>query len=280
MSKRKKTIITVTILFVAFISASLWLNASNKECILTNSEALGNTYYSMQIITSAFLCVGAVIGIWQYVLTARSERAKIKNEKIQRAINLAEYYKDNILPALTTYEYIFEKTGMKSILGNIDVKRMEQFDSNEWKGILSKRKRDQLRTLMKSDKFIDIVLQFTDANDASKSGDGDKAYQKRKISSEMNNILNNMEYFAMSFTHGTADESVVYQSLHQTYLELVQLFYFNIAMNNKPTEAQYYTNVVELYKIWRKRSLEHRAAMNEKKKESIVPGSRVDDMDT
>lgn len=70
------------------------------------------------------------------------------------------------------------------------------------------------------------------------------------MSKIVNDLLNDMEYFSMHFTHGVADESVVYQSLHQTYVECVQLLYYNIAINNKTDGTQYYTNVVELYRIW------------------------------
>ena len=55
----------------------------------------------------------------------------------------------------------------------------------------------------------------------------------------------------MNFTSGLADESVVYQSLHQVYLSSVKLFHFEISMRNKEgSKDKYYCNIIELYNEW------------------------------
>jgi len=95
-------------------------------------------------------------------------------------------------------------------------------------------------------------------------------------SKAVNRILNDMEYFAMNFTHGTADESVVYQSLHQTYLAFVQMFYFNIALNNMPNGKQFYTNVIALYKIWYEKSENKKSEIITQGRKSIERGPMVD----
>ena len=87
--------------------------------------------------------------------------------------------------------------------------------------------------------------------------------------------LNNLEFFAMHFSHGTADESVVYQSLHQTYLMMVYVLYYNIAVLNELEGSKYYTNVIELYKKWDQRDQEEKQkkismARNYTNKGSIV----------
>ena len=76
----------------------------------------------------------------------------------------------------------------------------------------------------------------------------------------MNNIvmetLNNLEFFSMNFNYNIADESVVYQSLHKTFLEVVYLLYYNIAVNNEPGDKKLFTNIIELYNLWQKKSEE------------------------
>lgn len=86
------------------------------------------------------------------------------------------------------------------------------------------------------------------------------------MSQIVNKLLNNMEYFSMNFTHKVADESVVFQSLHQTYLEAVQLLYYDISRNNRADGMQFYTNIVELYKIWYNK--------NKRNCENVVKGGR------
>ena len=93
-----------------------------------------------------------------------------------------------------------------------------------------------------------------------------------------NSTLNNMEFFAMHFTHKTADDSVVYQSLHQTYIKFVQLFYYNISINNMPDGQQYFTNILELYKLWYKRNVCAKNKITETGRRSVKHGAKVDDL--
>ena len=70
------------------------------------------------------------------------------------------------------------------------------------------------------------------------------------INGVVQETLNNMEFFAMHFTHNTAEESVVYQSLHKTYIDMVRALYYNISRCNKLGETYFYTNVIALYNKW------------------------------
>ena len=60
----------------------------------------------------------------------------------------------------------------------------------------------------------------------------------------------------VNFNYNIADESVVYQSLHKTFLEVVYLLYYNIAVNNEPGDKKLFTNIIELYNLWQKKSEE------------------------
>ncbi len=53
-------------------------------------------YYTTQIISSIFVISGVVIAVWQYYLTSKSTKTEIEIQQVQRAIDLSEYYKDNI----------------------------------------------------------------------------------------------------------------------------------------------------------------------------------------
>ncbi len=68
---------------------------------------------------------------------------------------------------------------------------------------------------------------------------------------EVSGVLNNIEYFAMNFAHGVADDSVVYRSLHQSYIDIMQLLYFNISNLNNSSSDKYYLNAIELYNKWK-----------------------------
>jgi len=68
--------------------------------------------------------------------------------------------------------------------------------------------------------------------------------------------LNKLEWFSMAFTTGLADETVVYQSLHQSFLNVVKLLYFKIASCNENIYDKYYVNTIGLFHIWSSRQQE------------------------
>jgi len=84
---------------------------------------------------------------------------------------------------------------------------------------------------------------------------------------EVSGVLNNIEYFAMNFAHGVADDSVVYRSLHQSYIDIMQLLYFNISNLNNSSSDKYYLNAIELYNKWK---LQKDKDTNEKKMMDIT----------
>lgn len=260
--------------------------AIKAESIFTNQDALENTYYIVQILAGSVMVLGGVIAVWQYTLSARAERVKLANDQIQKAIDLSEYYKDNVLTKFAILKYIFQESQVNDILVSIDPSRMEKFDNLELKTVLTHGKCDEIKEKLLSSKTMEAIINaerifHTDLNinphlkaaEARGETHLKPEVQHAIMSNFINSLLNNMEYFAMNFTHGTADESVVYQSLHQTYLEAVQLLYYNIARNNNPDGMQVFTNVTELYKTWhhksRKRS-EEQDKLLQKTKGSVV----------
>ena len=63
----------------------------------------------------------------------------------------------------------------------------------------------------------------------------------------------------MQCRYGVADEKLLYQSLHQTFLAEVQLLYLQISIVNKSSEDKYYTNTIWLFEKWKKRLMKYRA---------------------
>lgn len=73
-----------------------------------------------------------------------------------------------------------------------------------------------------------------------------------------NRLLNDLEWFSMQCRYGVADEKLLYQSLHQTFLAEVQLLYLRISIINTESEDKYYTNIIWLFTKWRKRLIKYR----------------------
>ena len=54
-------------------------------------------YYTTQIISSIFVVGGVVVAVWQYSLSCQDTRTNLEITHVQRAIDLSDYYQDNLL---------------------------------------------------------------------------------------------------------------------------------------------------------------------------------------
>lgn len=288
-SWKKAVVIVMAIALLMIVGMSFYYNGTKSLCdVFTKTKGLENTYYLIQIIGGCALTIGAVIGIWQYVLTARSERRKLSMERVEKAVDLANYYKDEILSKYRALMYVYEKGGIKNELDNIKVRDMKEFTKEELTNNLSEAGQKKLEELIKSERvakaivtaemMLGLELKLEKAVNIEYV-DGKKTINvngnmviRRFMSGVVTRLLNNLEYFAMNFMHGIADETVVYQSLSKTYMELVQMLYYDIAKNNEIAKQQLYTNVTELYRKWYARH------ENDKKdaRSSIKKGTVVD----
>ncbi|MCI9144627.1 MAG: hypothetical protein HFH87_18750 [Lachnospiraceae bacterium] len=270
MIKRKWVAGGVLAVVTILILASLILNGvhSIKDVFLCRT-ALENTYYLMQILCALVVILGGITGVWQYVLAKKAELHQYHNNRIQKAIELAEYYKDNVLCNMIIIQNIYDKSRILDILNSIRKEDMNSFDIRELDKNLSKQQKEEIKKILWSKEFVDIIIEAADdyARDTVLYQpvyikDGDKLFEARKVNKTrvieyfMNELvcatLNNLEFFAMHFNYEVADKDTVYQSLHQTYLEIVQLLYYDIATNNETGEQKLYTNVIELFNEWKK----------------------------
>lgn len=260
-------IIACSILLIFFVTALFWNSEKTK---FEFSELL---YYSTQIVSALFVISGVVIAIWQYYLSCIDSKRNIDVIRVQKAVDLSEYYKDNILSYIAPLKYIYNNSGISDIISKIDVSQMKHFDEKELYTLLSNEDINSLKEIQQSDKFRSIVINANliynlglnndlvnyYKNNKGKSDDGSVDSLDSKILSTflgklITRILNNMEYFSLHFTHNVADESVIYKSLHQTYIYIVQMLYYNIAIKNPLSPTKYFTNIIELYELWNNRA--------------------------
>ena len=198
-------------------------------------------------------------------MSRKTSEKEVVIEQVHKAVELSGYYKDNILAKYPPMRYVFDKCGAGDIIRSIDPDKMRCFDKEEGISLLSDKDRDRLKDITSDPLFFEglieanavfkLGLEPTFFREGKKDGDGIKVSLDSMVhefmSDYVTDTLNNLEYFSMFFTHNIADESVVYQSLHSSYIEIVEYLYYQIAkLNDKPYD-RLYTNVVELYKKWK-----------------------------
>lgn len=158
--KRKITVCICAILFMSIIIQTLIVNGvTSINSSLVNTMALENTYYVTQVIAAFCVVIGAFIGVWQYVLTTRAERNRLNLERIQKAIDLALYYKDNVLDKYKVIKYVFYQTNMMKVVQKVNRNQIRNFDEIELTNLLSGEHQKEIDEIKRSNEFIKAVLQ-------------------------------------------------------------------------------------------------------------------------
>ena len=97
----------------------------------SNIEMVELLYYTSQFISAIFVISGVVIAVWQYYLSYVESKRNMDIICVQKAIDLSEYYKDNILLYMAPIKYIFENSGINNIIDKIDRENIKHFDKKE-----------------------------------------------------------------------------------------------------------------------------------------------------
>lgn len=269
MDKKKDKKIYI---IIGVIIGVLVLSVLLALCFRTNEESyLESVYYSIQIISALFVIGGVVIAVWQYILTSNRENElkeeqleEVRRVKNKEAIELTQFYKDNIINKISIITKVYRETKILAILDKIKIDSMKNFDVGELNSVLSQADRDEIEKIRMSKEFEAVILSHADYFniDLSKVDEEDKNIVEKNVINNFKvlsqQLLNNLEYFAISFNCKIAEEQIVYQSLHQTYIRIVSHMYYEISKNNKTGEQKLYTNVIDLFNTWNNRAKEQK----------------------
>ena len=93
---------------------------------------------------------------------------------------------------------------------------------------------------------------------------------------ELSDMLNQLEWFSMSCRYGLADEKIIYQSLHQAFLETVRVLYPFISKSNIDNEDKFYTNIIWLQDKWNKRRTKIRKKAEKRRQKYLKKAESVE----
>lgn len=236
-------------------------------------EGITNAAQIIQIIANVFVMLAGVIAIWQYSYDKKKQRHFRDKERVQRAIDIAIFYKENVLTNSRGMKDKLFELGTLDIVESIDMNKIEHFDIHEIETVYNQEQLKRIR-IIREQYGIDSEVEKKSVSYRPSKGnasmrdevavttDNPKEEAGKDYVKLMIQILNDLEIFAMHFVHETADETVVYQPLHMSYLEIVRMLYYDIAYANRNGARKYYINTIILFNKWKKRS-------EEKKKKEI-----------
>ena len=213
--------------------------------------------------------------------TARSSAknyAKNNNkEDVKKAIELAQLYEKDLLPLMnavnTVYRNIPELQVFSERLNHERQMSQLKFTESEMKSIFNAKELEIIlehidienipqdllhnsRTAISRNYLNDSMFLSSLKTKGEKKEEFDSMFDKQlrlEFSYVRGRLLNILESFSMYFSNAIADESIVYQSLHQTFIGVVLLLYFDIAKINTDPKDTFFINIIELFNIWNDR---------------------------
>lgn len=126
--------IMVTILLTIIMVLIIWIGPllifKNVPFYNTDSTKFEIIEHIAQICTSFFVIIGTFVAISQYYISSKSELIKIETDKVNKAIDLADYYKNEVLVPYSVIKYAYKKSGVFEILHS-KKNDMKNFDEEE-----------------------------------------------------------------------------------------------------------------------------------------------------
>ena len=230
--------------------------------------------------------------VWCAFRAYKHQKDRTKKEA---ACNLAKEYASSVIEKYADINSVFAGAGiMEMVRSSFNLRELNNFDKEELEALFKKNNVDRAAFEMKIT-YIDpkIILnsrmlracsteerERTFACYASKDEEGNPkvvngSYLQNDLAYEIASLLNELEWFAMTCRYGLADEEILYQSLHKTFLSTVWMLYYHISSNNVNNEDKLYTNVIWLFCKWRDRLNEITDSAEARKQEYIKRAESV-----
>lgn len=229
-------------------------------------------------IVDVVLLIVTIISVICAFLAYAFQKNKAKKET---ACRLAKYYAKDILPKLALIFGVLKTDKIDLyIKETVDLTKIKRFTMSEledmlrivsispgdfFKKIFEVHSKSILNAkIALSEDKREVIRQYTNGIENGEVKMIDIAL-KDDFENEVPSILNDLEWFSMNCQYGVADEKLLFQSLHQSFLSAVWLLYPKICLvNQDDPEDKFYTNIIWLFNLWESR-IENMKKKREKK---------------
>ena len=215
---------------------------------------LEKTAYVAEILGGVFIIAGLVVSVLQYTASCVENSILRDQEKKIKAAEMADKFQAEIIPLSNVLARAYKESGMgKLLLDQIEKSELMLFNKDEVENVLKEAKTDERKVfvgLCMGDLLQNGTITSASAKNVSKE---QQLNAEKNINKCINELSNKLEYFAICFNSGIADEDTVYQSLHSVYFLCVHMLYIFIFAHNTTESDRLYSNVSALYIRWKTR---------------------------
>ena len=201
---------------------------------MSEYEQLSILYMRQANIINIVIGVITFLSVVAFYIDYRNRKNK---ERAEKSIKIAEQFANSLIPKLSIICSVFKKTKLEDTLNKVKFIEFETFDNDELDKLYQKEEID----------FYNTVISGTVSID-------DKEVLLSNLIME---TLNELEYVCMYISTNVADEKYIYNSLHQQFFKTVSLLYMSIALINTDVKNKYFTNIIKVLDIWKKKYIKH-----------------------
>lgn len=276
-------ILILIIIFCLILTVFPRTSDGIEQNILIKEITLSN--WSIWLGLLGIVCAG-IWALYEY------DKSKVSTQQ-EKASEIAKTFSDDLLDKCNIVIAVYQSSMLSKLLSTIDTinSPFEHFTTDELREITNN---DDCPSLYKKDKeSIDFdylyfrVLEsriMTKSEYKEKHDDKDNRHkytseeaQKLFIldnssfpfhfSSLVDEVLNTLEYVCMNISSHAAGSMFIYQSLHQTFFDTINILAFEISLrNNGKYSDKFYTNIIYVYNEWQK--IYKKSILNEKNKKN------------
>lgn len=231
-------------------------------------------------------CALFIATVVSVICAFKAYHTQKERAKKETACDLAKYYAQNILEKSSFVTSIMNKSGITEyVKGIFDINDFNEFNQSELNKLMQKANVPPETVKQKiSHPPFEVILACkvgAERNELArtlisqlyvkKEEDGtcsivNKEFLLSEYLDNVQTLLNDLEWFSMCCKYGIADEELLYQSLHQTFLSCVWQLYYYMASHNESNENKYYTSIIWLFKKWYSRLLAIKQEAEQKEK--------------
>ena len=236
----------------------------------------------VQVLANISIVCTLLFGAYQIYLDKKERELQNRKQERLKAIDLAGLYSKELINNISYLSSVYEKAGIQEKLQKIKPIQLKKFDRAELEELFTLQEIKEIDEAMNNidlkilmdeaykhfknrkehivEFITDSAIHFKVKNEEAVSTLDDDTFYKQNMLNDLyynkiyintlNDTLNTLEYICMYFNSGVADEETIYQSLHQSFISMVQVLYFKISFRNYNGKDKYYTNIIDLYEKW------------------------------
>ena len=265
----------LTIGIFLFLICYLFINFSSKINIVEQDSIAVQHILFFGITLENWSTFLVIVGTISAAIWALYEFDKmVSRNQQEKSSEIAQSFADNLVERFSIISYVLmQNQEMKQLLAKVGNSNLKSFTTFELKEITGDpqcfNKCYKIINSKKTQKrYLDKLKKIYNEDEQKKFD----SYFPLMVE----NTLNRLEAICINISSQAAGSEYIYNSLHQSFLQFVEILAIKISTNNTNNVDKFYTNIIQVYNMWNKQKNKdiQKLKMTEKKISKL--NSKVD----